>query len=173
MDQNSFNNIDPLLDDIADLVNTLLDSNALIEIKQKLSELAAIVAPEQIIEFGVNLELFDPSRGSPLPLLSTGLSVPHGSSAFRTSGDSTPQRYVVDGEIQVVPHDRCPKCWGSWDFKFHTLSCPACETTLGENCKVLLDSDVCPHCGEGQVTVTDLTCDQCGYYVDPTMATWG
>ena len=27
-------------------------------------------------------------------------------------GDSTPQRYIVEGEMAIVPHDYCPTCWG-------------------------------------------------------------
>ncbi|MEX0670350.1 MAG: hypothetical protein WD060_07840 [Pirellulales bacterium] len=40
-------------------------------------------------------------------------------------------------------------------------------------CKVLLDSDVCPHCDEGRVTSENPTCDRCGYRVDPDMVSWG
>ena len=62
-------------------------------------------------------------------------------------------RYLVDGEICEVPHDRCPNCWAGWSFKIGTpdtppeaLECPCCGYGLGEQIKLMLDSDVCPHC---------------------------
>jgi len=88
-------------------------------------------------------------------------------------GDSTPQRYVVEDGIQVVPHDRCPTCWELWDFKLQNPTCSHCGTTLGENCKVLLDTDECPWCQEGKVTVAKPRCEQCGFVVDPRIAVWG
>jgi hypothetical protein len=79
----------------------------------------------------------------------------------------------VRGEIQVVPHDRCPRCYGVWDFKFKNPACPGCGATLGRDVKVLLDTEVCPPCEGGDVSMTDPACDKCGYRVDPDLVTWG
>ena len=57
--------------------------------------------------------------------------------------------------------------------KFENHSCEHCGTTLGQDCKVLLDSDTCPHCEEGRVSMRAPLCDHCGYEVDLTMVTWG
>lgn len=85
----------------------------------------------------------------------------------------TPQRYVVKEGIQVVPHDRCPTCWQVWDFKWSNPSCPHCDTTLGENCKILLDSDVCPFCEDGKVSMAKPRCNKCGHEIDPKTVVWG
>jgi WD domain, G-beta repeat len=119
------------------------------------------------------VEVFDQQQERALPLLNTGLSTSEGAEPHRVWGDSTPQRYVVDGQIQVVPHDRCPKCWEAWDFKWEHRKCLHCDTELGKNCKVLLDSDVCPHCEEGKVTATKPRCSTCGFQVDPALVVWG
>ena len=47
------------------------------------------------------------------------------------------------------------------------------QTTLGKNCKLLLDSDECPNCQKGKVTVEKPRCDECGFVVDRLTAAWG
>jgi hypothetical protein len=80
---------------------------------------------------------------------------------------------VVEGDIEVVPHDRCPKCYGVWDFKLTNPSCLECGATLGREVKLLLDSDVCPYCEEGKVSMTAPVCDKCGQRIDPGIVVWG
>lgn len=58
-------------------------------------------------------------------------------------------------------------------FKFEQPTCPSCSLTLGKDCKVLLDSDRCPHCDEGTLTMDKAACDRCGFEVDPDFVTWG
>jgi hypothetical protein len=87
------------------------------------------------------VDFFDRDREQTLPLLTTGFSTTDGSAPYRIWGDSSPQRYLCEGDIHVVPHDHCPKCWGYWDFKCEHPRCPSCGLTLGHGCKVLLDSD--------------------------------
>jgi hypothetical protein len=70
------------------------------------------------VEFDVAVRVFDEEQERTLPLLSTGLSTTEGKEPYRTWNDCTSQRYVADGDILVVPHDRCPRCWETWDFKF-------------------------------------------------------
>ena len=173
MDQSTFKSTEPILDEIADLIDRLLDSEAFTPIKQKLVELGQEIDKDQSVGLIFNVEVFDNSREAALKLLSTGVSVHRDQEPFQTWGDSTPQRYVVDGQIHVVPHDHCPRCWGIWDFKFQTHSCPECNATLGRDCRVLLDSDVCPYCEDGKISMTKPTCESCGYTVDLTMVTWG
>ena len=107
-----------------------------------------------LVSLGVTVDVFDQEMERCLLLLRNGLSGFGDDEPYHASGDSTPQKYVADGEIQVVPHDRCPRCWGVWDFKFDHRSCRECGATLGDNVKVLLDTDVCPNCEEGKVSMT-------------------
>lgn len=173
MDPEVFEAADPIVDKIAEMVDSALDSDQLEGLRKALEELGKAVGPGYSASLTVTVEVFDSEREKALPLLSTGLSTADNGPPFRTWGDSSPQRYVVNGEIQVVPHDHCPACWGLWDFKFEHQTCPECGTTLGRDCKVLLDSDVCPHCEEGKVSTTSPICDKCGYKIDLNLVTWG
>lgn len=173
MDPSTFSAADPFVDKIADLVDAALTSDQLASLRQVLEELGKVVGPRYSANLTVVLDVFDREREMAMPLLNTGLSAADDGPPYRTWGDSSPQRYLVEGEIQVVPHDYCPKCWGIWDFKFEHRTCQQCGTMLGQDCKVLLDSDVCPHCEKGKVSMSQPVCDQCGYEVDLSVVAWG
>jgi hypothetical protein len=162
--------IQPLLDQLSEVVDQQL---AAPELQHALAKLSQTSGKGLTVSVNVTVEVFDEARGHPLPLLTTGISSDSGKEPHRTWDDSSLQRYVVEAGIQAIPHDRCPKCWGVWDFKFQHPTCENCAATLGEDCKVLLDSDECPWCQQGKVTVAIPRCKQCGFVVDPRMAVWG
>ena len=60
-----------------------------------------------------------------------------------------------------------------WDFKLQNSTCPHCGITMGDKCKLLLDTDECPWCNEGKVTVAKPRCDKCGHEVDRQKVVWG
>ena len=105
--------------------------------------------------------------------MNTGLNCQKNQEPYQYHGDSTPQKYYVNGEMCIVPHDYCPNCWGTWDFKFKDGVCPNCRCELGKEVKYLLDDDVCPWCRQGKVTVEHPVCDQCNFEVDPQRVVWG
>ena len=127
------------------------------------------------VDLGVTVNVSDgeEEREHALPLLQTGLCGFDRDKPYQTMPDCSPQKYVADGEIQIVPHDRCPKCWGIWDLKFDNRSCGECGATLGEGVKVLLDADLCPDCERGKVSMRHPRCSECGYKADPKLVTWG
>ena len=55
--------------------------------------------------------------------------------------DSTPHRYIVHGDLVIVPHDHCPQCWGRWDFKSKFPTCESCGSEMGKGGRLLLDFD--------------------------------
>ncbi len=173
MDPEIFDAADPLVEKIAELVDSALVSDKLADLRKLLDELGKAVGPRFSANLTVIVDLYDREREKAMPLLNTGLSTTDNKPPYRTWGDSTPQRYLLNGKIQVVPHDYCPKCWEIWDFKFEHRACQYCGTTLGQDCKILLDSDVCPHCEAGTVAMTNPVCDQCGYQVDLGLVAWG
>jgi len=173
MDQSTFEAADRLTDELADIVDQVLTSDQLSALRHRLAELSKAIGERYSVSLKVVVEVFDREREAALPMLNTGLSSFEGGEAFRTWGDSSPQRYIVDGHIQVVPHDRCPKCWEEWDFKYENHDCPHCDATLGNNCKILLDSDQCPNCDLGKVSMAEPTCDKCGFHPDPNFIVWG
>jgi len=89
-------------------------------------------------------------------MLSRGINTTGGKEPYQISGDSSIHRYVVNGEICQIPHDYCPHCWGEWDFKLKNQVCSTCGYILGEQIKLLLDSDICPNCDEGKVSLKNL-----------------
>ena len=170
MDPEAFQAVQPLLDKIAELADKQFDSA---ELHRLISEFGKLVGKRRIASVNIIVDVFDEDRECSIPLLTTGLSAVQGKESFRTWGDSSPQRYVVEDGIKVLPHDRCPHCWQSWDFKLQNPSCPNCGITMGEKCKLLLDTDQCPWCNEGKVTVAKPQCDKCGFEVDRQNVVWG
>lgn len=173
MDPKTFAVADELLDKIASIVDQKLESASFKDLRDALERLGKALGTRYSASLQVVVDVFDRERERTIPLLTTGFSTTDDKPPYRVWGDSSAQRYLCEGEIQVVPHDRCPRCWGYWDFKFEHPRCPSCGLTLGQACKVLLDSDVCPHCDKGRVTSENPTCDRCGFRVDPDMVSWG
>jgi hypothetical protein len=173
MQPSSFDTAEPLLDQLAEMIDGVLDSSQFSEIRQALVRLSEAVGPQFSVNLNVCVEVFDPQRSHPLPLFQTGLSTSRGEEPYRTSCDSTPQKYVVDGEMLIVPHDRCPKCYAIWGFKFKSQSCRECRATLGKEVKILLDTDVCPDCEKGKVSLSSPVCSKCGFRIDPALVAWG
>jgi Double zinc ribbon len=173
LDSSTFDAAEPLVAKVADIVDSVLTAQKLANLRQALQELGKAVGPRYSASLTVIVDVVDSVREKALPLLTTGLCTREDGPPYRTWDDPTTQRYVVNGEIQVVPHDHCPHCWEIWDFKFLNRTCQHCGTTLGQGCKVLLDPDVCPNCERGNVSATKPVCDNCGYQVDPSLVTWG
>lgn len=173
MEKSLFEAADQIIDGIAEQVDQVLASDQLADLRQALVRLSKTLGAQLSVSLDITVDIFDPARSDALPLLRTGLSTSGGEPPYRTWSDSSPQRYVVEGEVQVVPHDRCPRCYGPWEFKFKHRSCPGCEATLGQNVKLLLDTDTCPYCEEGKVSMSRPVCDKCGHNVDPGQVVWG
>lgn len=170
MEPSTFDALQPLLDKLAESAEQHLGTP---ELFQVLSDLSRILGKGLTVSVNFTVDVFDETKERSLPLLTTGVAADAGKEPHRIWGDSTPQRYVVAEGIQVVPHDRCPRCWEVWDFKLQNPTCSHCRATLGENCKVLLDTDECPWCQQGRVTVAKPRCDHCGFVVDARIAVWG
>ncbi len=173
MDRSTYESADPIVDEIAVTVDELLDSDQFSAVRLALARLSEMVGARYSVNLNVCVDVFDAERSGALPLLNVGVSTTKGKPPYKTYGDSTPQKYVVSGEIQIVPHDRCPKCYGLWDFKFKHSTCSECGATMGREVKLLLDTDVCPWCEEGKVSLSAPVCDKCGHQIDPSVVVWG
>ena len=173
MDKSTFEAVDPLINEIAELTDKVLASDELARLREALTRLGATLDEQYAVNLSVVVDISDRDKQRYLPLLNTGLSTSEGDEPYRTYGDSSPQRYVVDGEMQVVPHDRCPQCWNAWEFKWQNHSCPHCDATLGENCMILLDTDTCPNCEKSTVSMAKPICDRCGFRINPAFVVWG
>jgi ribosomal protein L32 len=173
MDCSTFEAADLVVDEIADKLDEHLDSDHFAAIRVRLARLSEKVGPRYSANLNVFVEVFDAERPNAVPLLMLGLSASDGGTPYKTYWDSTPQKYVVDGEIEVVPHDRCPKCYGLWNFKLDHPSCSECGVTMGREVKLLVDTDVCCFCEDGTVSPTAPVCDKCGQQIYPGWVVWG
>ncbi|MGA2617624.1 MAG: hypothetical protein ABSF26_08450 [Thermoguttaceae bacterium] len=173
MNKQTFEAADPIVGEIAEAVGILLGAAPTDGLRRLLTKLNKTIGDRYAVSLVLNVDVFDREKERFLPLLQTGMSGFGSEKPYQTWSDSTPQRYIVDGEMQVVPHDRCPKCWDVWDFKFQNLSCAHCGATLGKDVKMLLDTDMCPWCEDGKVSMSQPTCPNCGHIVDPETVVWG
>lgn len=173
MDQAIYDSIKEPLDRLESLVEEALDSETFALLREGLKRIGHGLGSQHSVDLSVRLEIFDREKERTLSLINSGYSCGNDGQPYRTHSDSSHQRYAVEGKIQTVPHDRCPKCWGEWDFKFTHTSCAECGATLGDDVKVLLDKDICPHCEEGRITIDNPTCSKCGFEVDSNFVTWG
>ena len=97
MTPEEFQQAETQLDAIADQLGEWLDAESTHKLKQQLAELS-----EQLglsINLELNVTAFDETRENPLPLLQTGLATRDGSDPYQFWSDSTPMRYVANGEI--------------------------------------------------------------------------
>jgi Double zinc ribbon len=173
MDKKTFETIDPMVDEIDEVANELLESDATDKLRKLLTELNKALGSRYLVELHLNVDVYDTEKERGLPVLQTGLAGFDEGKPFPVSNDSTPQRYIVDGEMRIVPHDRCPRCWREWDFKFQHPTCFHCGASLGKEVRILLDTDVCPNCEQGKVSMSQPRCNNCGYEVDLSRVTWG
>src|SRR5271157_1422849 len=166
MDKETFETIDPILGDIAVVANELLESTATEDLRCLLTNLNSTLGNRYLVSLHLNVTVFDTEMERCLPVLQTGFTGFDRDKPYQAIGGSTPQHYIVDGDMAVVPHDRCPQCWGKWDFKLQHSSCPHCGVSLGKEVKILLDTDVCPNCEEGKVSDSHPRCRKCGSEVE-------
>ncbi len=171
MTPEEFQNAETNLDVIAEQLSEWLDAETSQILKQRLTELSKQLGLS--INLELNVTAIDESCESQLPLLQTGLATREGSTPYQFWSDSTPMRYVANGEITVVPHDRCPVCWSAWDFKYLHPTCKSCGSRMGQEVKLLIDSDRCPSCENGTVKPNQPKCDECDFEVNPDHVNWG
>lgn len=173
MDRETFEVADEHVERVAEHIAELLEGESFSAVRKQLAELSKVLRDEYSISLSVGIEVFDSEREQSLPLLRTGLATTSGSQPYLAWGDSSPQKYIVDGSMMIVPHDHCPSCWGEWDFKFRHTTCGDCGARLGEEVKVLLDADQCPSCQKETVSPTQMTCSECNFELDPSWVVWG
>jgi hypothetical protein len=170
MEADKFAEIDPILDDVAEIVQNQFQSE---ELRKALKTIGDIVGKGRMASLRITLDVFDEKKECALTYLAMGLSSDINGEPFETWDDASPQRYVTKDGIVYVPFDRCPRCWFDWDKKLEDTSCEHCGLSMGDDCKLLLDDDRCPWCGEGRVTALNPYCSKCNVLVDTKHVVWG
>ena len=112
MDQDTWRRSEGQCARIGEKLDALLESPHFQEIREILGKLSKELGGRYVVNLTGVLDVFDPERARAMPLLSTGVSTKENGEVYRTWNCSTHERYLVGEKIYVVPHDRCPKCWG-------------------------------------------------------------
>ena len=169
MDKTIFEAADPITDEIAEATTELLESEATQKLRGLLAKLNKVIGTQYAVSLVLNVEVFDDEKKRNLPLLQTGMS---GFDASPTRPGLTPRRNATSS---------VGKCW----WLPMTVARSAGKSGISSSCinlatiamrhwerdvKLLLDTDVCPWCEEGKVSMSQPTCSKCGHTVDPE--TW-
>ena len=121
------------LDLVADLVNEecdrLLATPEMGKVKEILRQLSRSLPDTYSVELAVQIRVFDSDRDKAMRLLTAGLCANAGEEPYRAAGDSSSQRYIVDGEICEVPDDYCPHCHVELEWTTMWRKCPKCWWT--------------------------------------------
>ena len=138
------------LDELADMVNKkihkLYEDGEFLEITKKIKEVTKVIEEAYSITVDFQVNAFDSKKEKSVRALTIGISSSGDQDPFLAYGDSTSERYLVNGNIKKVPHDFCPEY----------------DIVMGEDVKILLDTDSRPNCAEGNVTLSKQKCDECG-----------
>lgn len=170
MEKATFQGLVPILNRLNGWLQKHLGSP---EIHGLLQEMAETGGKDRVFSIVVEVDVSEEGKEDALPLLNFGLSQKAGREPYSTSLEGATHQYVVDGCVYKVPEDRCPRCWDIWDFKQIYPSCNTCGLVMGKECKMLIDSDSCPWCEQGKVTLGHPRCTLCGFKVDGSMVIWG
>ena len=167
---------------VAEKVNALADkAHDFFEEVKKSDAFKALVTemknigqdPSEFISLGLELKLFNTQKEGQLDIYSSGMQSNGEGEPSPYQGGETFEKFLLHGDIQVVPNGKCPQCYQAWDFKDMSPSCSNCAIELGPKLKYLIDSDHCPNCEGGTVTRSQPSCDKCDYVADPKRVTWG
>jgi ribosomal protein L37E len=154
-------------------IQTLFQEKKLSRLEERIKEIAMHLPKGYSVALNFSVEIIDEEKDKSLKTLNTGIHCSEGEELQFSSSDASPAKYIVDGSMKKVPHDRCPNCWGYWGFKSIARECRQCGYTLGQQVRLLLDSGNCPHCERGLVSYSHPKCEECGFLADPNLVTWG
>lgn len=163
--------------ELADLLFTELQrlhkEQALTAVEAKLKEISASLPKGYSLSVNFSVEVFDETREKSLKTTDAGITCMDGTSPYLSTSESSPAKYIVDGVMMKVPHDHCPNCWSRWSFKSRVRECRECGYRMGKEIKLLLDTNVCPHCENSPISLHDPQCKGCGYVADQNIVSWG
>ncbi len=121
----------------------------------------------------LTFEIFDETKNKTVILSDTGVTAVGGEEPMAFSEADSADSYIVDGEVVRLPHSYCPVCWDDWETKIENKSCPSCGAAMGAKVKLLLDTGICPHCGEGKVSRANPACPKCFKQTGESEVHWG
>ena len=173
MNQENFQELDTIASIMSEKFQNLRESGALKEIEDGITELAQKLQERYSISLLLTLSIFDSERDNEIKIHETGINCFGKDSPHSVDGGDSYQRFVVTGNIVELPNGYCPSCWGEWDFKLFNPECPHCKIKLGVEVKLLLDTNECPHCCKGVISMNNPQCTHCDFVALPEIVSWG
>jgi len=173
MDTDQFDRIHKLADDVYEKFDDLYKQGVLSDLEAKMKEICSSLKEEYSVSINFDMGVFSSEKEQLISLTKRGITCFGGGEPYLFSSGSTIHRYIVDGQIVKLPHDYCPNCWGEWDFKLLNNTYPSCDYIMGKEIKLLLDTDVCPNCEDGKVSLSNPQCPKCGVKLESSMVSWG
>jgi hypothetical protein len=173
MDVQTYDATHALADMLVEELQRLFDQGKLPELEARLKKAGKSLNDGCSLSLNFSVEVFDPAKDKALKTSDIGLAFIGDEDPQVLTFAPTPAKYVVDGVIRKVPHDHCPHCWSRWNFKSRFHECPACGYRMGREIKLLLDSDICPHCENSKISFANPHCEACGFVVDGDLVVWG
>lgn len=174
MGPNGFESVQQAIDKIDAIVHQMIDRDTeeMRMIQASIRELGQKLGGDYSASISLCLTVKDQFRTRELPFDILTFTSDRGEEPYDSTEESSPQRYVIGDAECVVPRDRCPRCWQSWPHKFQHPYCPHCDLKLGNECTVIVESEECPQCEDGTVSVERPVCDECGHEVDLRSIVW-
>jgi hypothetical protein len=173
MDVQTYDATHELADVLMDELKRLYREKKLTAVEDKLKEISSNLPKGYSITVNFSVEVFDENREKSLKTTDAGITCMEGDNPYLSTNESSPAKYIVDGALMKVPHDHCPNCWSRWSFKSKVRECRECGYRMGKEIKLLLDTNVCPHCENSKISHSSPRCEGCGYVVDQTIVSWG
>lgn len=130
--------LDPLAESLNEACDRWFATPEMAALAQALRQAAASLPPSFTVSMDVELRVFDSERERSLTLLTTGIVVQADGEPYRASGDSTVHRYIVDGTLSELPHDRCPPLLGRVGLENAAADVSDMSRRDGERCAITL-----------------------------------
>lgn len=173
MNSKDYADCEKLADKMLDLFEAQYEQGDFDAIEQELAKISARLEERYQVSARITFEIFDKTKEKTILLADTGITAVGGEEPEVFSEADSADSYIVDGEVVRIPHSYCPVCWGDWETKKDNKACPSCGAAMGRKVKLLLDTGMCPHCGEGKVSRANPTCPRCFTQIGESEIHWG
>lgn len=124
MDREKFETIDPMLDQLADVLDDETNEKPWLAIKQRLAEISAFLGEEYSVTLEVNLQVHEFKREQSLPLVRMGFTTSNGAEPCLHCGVSMGQQVNL-----VLDDEQCPHCVQE-SISISNPTCSSCEHHL-------------------------------------------
>jgi len=173
MDAETYDQTNELAENLFREIRRLQAEGRLKGIESKIENLLSRLPEGCSLSLNLSVQVFDENRDRALKASDTGIAWERGRAPYIIESGLAPAKYLVDGVMMKVPHDHCPNCWARWILKSRVKECSECGYRMGHEVKLLVDTNVCPRCEEGEISIHHPNCDHCGFVAEKNVVVWG